>query len=136
MSRFSLIGVKTFGFWLAEEGVFGGFFGENEPYFRQNREKPEKTCGNRRNAVDKERGKAEGELRTVLRTRMNTDDFAVRMTRFSPGSKRDQCGRADKFTSLKARRSNTHGKGNDKDSARPPHGRKARDHQQAGCCRP
>src|ERR1700745_2887970 len=32
----------------------------------------------------------------------------------------------------KVRRSNTHGKGNDKDSAGSPHGGKARNHQQAG----
>jgi hypothetical protein len=65
---------------------------QNEPYFGQNREKPEKTCGNRRNAVDKERRKAEGELRTVLRTRMDIDDFALnqrmRLAQFSSGFRR------------------------------------------------
>jgi hypothetical protein len=40
-----------------------GFFAEYVLKFEQNRQKPEKTCGNRRNAVDKASGKAEGELR-------------------------------------------------------------------------
>jgi hypothetical protein len=48
---------------LQKRAVLAGFLRGNEPYFGQNREKPEKTCGNRRNTVDKERGKAEGELR-------------------------------------------------------------------------
>jgi hypothetical protein len=40
-----------------------GFFAKYVLKFEQNRRKPEKTCGNRRNAVDKASGKAEGELR-------------------------------------------------------------------------
>jgi len=40
-----------------------GFFAKYVLKFEQNRQKPEKTCGNRRNAVDKASGKAEGELR-------------------------------------------------------------------------
>jgi hypothetical protein len=47
----------------AEMGVLQGFLRLNVPIFEQNREKPEKTCGNRRNAIDKALGKAEGELR-------------------------------------------------------------------------
>src|ERR1700678_2132980 len=39
------------------------FLPENVPHFEQSREKPEKTCGNRRKSVDKAPGKAEGELR-------------------------------------------------------------------------
>jgi hypothetical protein len=40
-----------------------GFLHENVPKSEQNREKPEKTCGNRRFVVDKASGKDEGELR-------------------------------------------------------------------------
>jgi hypothetical protein len=40
-----------------------GFFGPNVPNFEQNRKKPEKTCGNQRNVIDKALGKAEGEMR-------------------------------------------------------------------------
>jgi hypothetical protein len=39
------------------------FFDGNVPKSEQNRKKPEKTCGNPINAIDKEAGKAEGELR-------------------------------------------------------------------------
>jgi hypothetical protein len=42
---------------------FGGFLRVCVPETEQNLKKPEKTCGNRRNAIDKARGKAEGELR-------------------------------------------------------------------------
>jgi len=48
---------------LRESGGFVGIFEGNVPEFGQNPEKPEKTCGNRRNVVDKARGKDEGELR-------------------------------------------------------------------------
>jgi hypothetical protein len=44
-------------------GDFGGFLRVCVPETEQNLKKPEKTCGNRRNAIDKARGKAEGELR-------------------------------------------------------------------------
>jgi hypothetical protein len=44
-------------------GIFSVFFDENVPKSEQNRKKPEKTCGNPINAIDKEAGKAEGELR-------------------------------------------------------------------------
>ncbi|HZY73727.1 MAG TPA: hypothetical protein VFE22_11520 [Edaphobacter sp.] len=42
---------------------FGLDSGRNEPKTAQNREKPEKTCGNPTNRIDKVCGKAEGELR-------------------------------------------------------------------------
>jgi hypothetical protein len=48
---------------LLEGAILLGFLRENVPLFEQYREKPEKTCGNRRNGIDKARGKAEGELR-------------------------------------------------------------------------
>jgi hypothetical protein len=40
-----------------------GFSRKNVPEFEQNRENTEKTCGNRRNLIDKMLGKDEGELR-------------------------------------------------------------------------
>jgi hypothetical protein len=43
--------------------VLLGFFGEKVPEYEQNRKKPEKTCGNPRNVIDKALGKDEGELR-------------------------------------------------------------------------
>jgi hypothetical protein len=77
---------------LLKRAFLAGFLRQNEPYFVQNREKPEKTCGNRRNRVDKKFRKAEGELRTVLRTRMDIDDFALkqgmRLAQFSGGFRR------------------------------------------------
>jgi hypothetical protein len=54
------------GFWQwgdEEKAVFLDLMRVNVPKFEQNLEKPEKTCGNRRNLVDKAFGKAEGELR-------------------------------------------------------------------------
>jgi hypothetical protein len=39
------------------------FLPKKVPKYEQNREKPEKTCGNQRIVVDKALGKAEGELR-------------------------------------------------------------------------
>jgi hypothetical protein len=43
--------------------VLLGFVAENVPLFEQNRKNPEKTCGNRRNVIDKARRKDEGEMR-------------------------------------------------------------------------
>jgi hypothetical protein len=46
-----------------ENDYFVGFLLGNVSKSAQIREKPEKTCGNRRKPVDKASGKAEGELR-------------------------------------------------------------------------
>jgi hypothetical protein len=46
-----------------EGSVFAGKFAKNVTDSEQNRRKPEKTCGNRRNLVDKALGKDEGEMR-------------------------------------------------------------------------
>jgi hypothetical protein len=47
----------------AKMPVLLGFVAENVPLFEQNRKNPEKTCGNRRNVIDKVRRKDEGEMR-------------------------------------------------------------------------
>jgi hypothetical protein len=44
-------------------GCLLAFLQQNVPETEQNRGKPEKTCGNQRNVIDKARGKDEGELR-------------------------------------------------------------------------
>src|SRR5579871_5098790 len=48
---------------LAKMAILAGFWWVNVSIFEQNQQKPEKTCGNRRNQVDNLRRKAEGELR-------------------------------------------------------------------------
>jgi hypothetical protein len=54
-----------------------GFFAENVPEFEQNLKKPEKTCGNRRFRLTKRSERMKVKCGTVLRTRMNIDDFAL-----------------------------------------------------------
>jgi hypothetical protein len=62
---------------------------------------------------------------TVLRTRMNIDDFALENSmRFLFKVDAGKVSRSVKIH-FESRRSKTHGKGNDKDSAGSPHGGEA-----------
>src|SRR5258708_40109627 len=71
----------------------------------------------------------------VPRTRRNSEELALKTGR---GFRKSLCreGGQTRESISKIRRSNTNGKGNDKDSAGSPHGGEARNHQQAGRSRP
>src|SRR5882762_6197847 len=101
-----------------------------------------KTGKNRKNPVETEEfrltkrsERMKVKCGTVLRSRMNIDDFALET---GCGFTKSLCGQGEQTRDSisKVRRSNTHGKGNDKDSAGSPHGGEARNHQQAGRGRP
>src|ERR1700730_5512499 len=98
----------------------------------KNRKKPVETAEFR---LTKRSERMKVNCGTVLRSRMNIDDFALET---GCGFTKSLCGQGEQTREsiTRVRRSNTHGKGNDKDSAGSPHGGKAQNHQQAGCSGP
>ena len=95
---------------------------------KKNRKKPVET---EESELTKRSERLKVNCGTVLRTRMNTDDFALQ--KLERHVTKTLCGRDDLTLDIyrNVRRSNTHGKGNDQDSAGSPHGGEARAHQQA-----